>query len=97
MLTVSQQVEAFLKANDADEKGLEGDAKKQANGERSGLLMAIIDSSLFCRTIDCGASKIGLRSLRRRCSCCTIGTSFFRFGFIGTLTAFVVTSNGEFA
>jgi hypothetical protein len=27
------QVEAFLKANDADETGLEGDAKKQANGE----------------------------------------------------------------
>lgn len=26
-------MEAFLKANDADETGLEGDAKKQANGE----------------------------------------------------------------
>jgi hypothetical protein len=34
VLTLSRQVEAFLKANDADEKGLEGDAKKQANGER---------------------------------------------------------------
>ncbi|GHJ83929.1 hypothetical protein NliqN6_0331 [Naganishia liquefaciens] len=28
---IMDEVEAFLKANDADEKGLEGDAKKQAN------------------------------------------------------------------
>lgn len=31
--TRAVQVEAFLKANDADEKGLEGDAKAQANGK----------------------------------------------------------------
>jgi hypothetical protein len=32
---VVKQVEAFLKANDTDEKGLEGDAKAQANGKSS--------------------------------------------------------------
>ncbi|KAJ9094355.1 hypothetical protein QFC19_007963 [Naganishia cerealis] len=35
---IMDEVEAFLKANDADEKGLEGDAKTQANGKDSFLL-----------------------------------------------------------
>ncbi|KAJ9103840.1 hypothetical protein QFC21_002302 [Naganishia friedmannii] len=41
---IMDEVEAFLKANDADEKGLEGDAKAQANGKSAFplLLKAII-------------------------------------------------------